>query len=243
MDKINKILVIIPTYNEKENIIRVIERALAVDDRISILVVDDGSPDGTGAIVQGIIRDNPRVQLFQRSGKQGLGSAYVTGFKYALEKQFDAVVQMDADFSHNPDDIKNLIQHAENNAQFVIGSRYVSGVNVVNWPLQRLLLSYFASIYSRWVTGMPYHDLTAGFSLIRHEVLKAINLDNIRSNGYSFQIEIKYLSWRKGFRIVECPIIFIERAEGRSKMNRRIVIEAIFMVWKLRLSSILEKFQ
>lgn len=235
LNKLDRILVVIPTYNERENINKVIDRTLSVDSRLSILVVDDGSPDGTGEMVQARMLDEPRLHIIRRKGKQGLGTAYVTGFRYALQKGFDAAVQMDADLSHNPRDIGKFIKVAEKNAHFVIGSRYVSGVNVVNWPLQRLLLSYFASIYSRWVTGMPFRDLTAGFSLIRREVLESVNLDMIRSNGYGFQIEIKYLAWKRGFKLVEAPIIFIERAEGRSKMNKKIVLEAILMVWKLRL--------
>ncbi len=237
MDELQRILAIVPTYNERENVKEIIPRILQSHEAVSILIIDDGSPDGTGDIVEEISKTEKRVFLLRRPKKMGLGTAYVAGFKYALEKDYDAVIEIDADLSHNPDDIPRLIQRANDGAHFVIGSRYVSGVNVVNWPLQRLILSYFASVYARWVTGMPFMDLTAGYALIRREVLEAINLDKIRSNGYGFQIEIKYFTWKKGFRLVECPIIFIERAQGTSKMNKRIVLEAIFMVWKLRLGS------
>ena len=236
MQQLNKILAIIPTYDERENIRKVIDLVLKVDPRISILVVDDNSPDGTADIVEEITRTNPRVELLRRSGKMGLGTAYVAGFKTALEQGFDAVIEIDADLSHNPNDLPRMLRLADKDAHFVIGSRYVSGVNVVNWPLQRLLLSYFASVYSRLVTRMPFRDLTAGFAVIRREVLETIDLDRIRSNGYAFQIEIKFLAWKSGFKLVESPIVFVERTEGASKMNRRIVLEAIFMVWKLRFS-------
>ncbi|MBZ0264003.1 polyprenol monophosphomannose synthase [bacterium] len=241
MDQLKTILVIIPTYNEKVNIDKVLERTLMADPRLSVLVVDDGSPDGTGDMVEEYSKTDPRIRLLRRPGKMGLGTAYVAGFKYGLEHQFDAVVEMDADLSHNPADIPRMIKFAENGADFVIGSRYVSGVNVVNWPLQRLLLSYFASIYSRFVTGMPFRDLTAGFALIKRPVLEAIDVDRLRSNGYAFQIEVKYYAWKKGMKLVECPIIFIERADGSSKMNKRIVFEAIYRVWKLRFESMLGK--
>lgn len=238
MKQIQNVLAIIPTYNERENIGTVIDRVLATDPRVAILVVDDSSPDGTGDYVGEIAAENPRVNLLSRKGKLGLGTAYVAGFKYALEFGYDAVVEIDADLSHNPDDIPNLIKYAKD-AHFVIGSRYVSGVNVVNWPLSRLLLSYGASVYSRAVTGMPFRDLTAGFGLIRREVLEAIDLDRIRSNGYSFQIEVKFKAFKRGFKLVECPIIFTERTQGKSKMSRKIVYEAIVMVWKLRFASML----
>ncbi len=234
MRELKRILAIIPTYNEIENITTVIERVLATDSRISIVVVDDSSPDGTGDAVAEISERNSRVNLISRSGKLGLGTAYVAGFKYGLENKYDAVVEIDADLSHSPEDIPRLVEFAEEGADFVIGSRYKDGVNVVNWPLRRLLLSYGASIYSRIVTGMPYRDLTAGFGLIRAEVLEAINLDGIKSNGYSFQIEVKFKAFRRGFKLVECPIVFTERIQGHSKMNNRIILEAIFMVWKLR---------
>lgn len=238
MNPLRKVLAIIPTYNERENVRTVIERVLAADKRVSVLVVDDASPDGTGAIVEEVRRANARVSLIERGGKLGLGTAYVTGFKYALAREFDAVIEIDADLSHNPDDIPRLLRAAEN-AHFVIGSRYCSGVNVINWPLSRLLLSYAASVYSRFATGMPYRDLTAGYAVIRREVLDTLDLDRIRSNGYSFQIEIKFNAHRNGFSIVEVPIVFTERSQGSSKMNRRIVFEAMWRVWKMRLSALL----
>jgi len=235
---LRQVLAIMPTYNECENIRSAIERVLASDDRVNLLIIDDASPDGTGEIVEEIQLTNPRVTLMRRGGKLGLGTAYVAGFKYALEKEYDAVIEIDADLSHNPNDIPRLLKAGEN-VHFVIGSRYVRGVNVINWPLQRLMLSYMASLYSRIVTGMPYTDQTAGFGLIRRPVLEAINLDRIRSNGYSFQIEIKFKAHRRGFRMVEIPIVFTERTQGTSKMNKKIVFEAIWRVWKMRLGTIL----
>jgi len=235
---LRQVLAIMPTYNECENIRSAIERVLASDDRVNLLIIDDASPDGTGEIVEEIQLTNPRVTLMRRGGKLGLGTAYVAGFKYALEKEYDAVIEIDADLSHNPNDIPRLLRAGEN-VHFVIGSRYVRGVNVINWPLQRLMLSYMASLYSRIVTGMPYTDQTAGFGLIRRPVLEAINLDRIRSNGYSFQIEIKFKAHRRGFRMVEIPIVFTERTQGTSKMNKKIVFEAIWRVWKMRLGTIL----
>ncbi len=235
---IRKVLAIMPTYNERDNIRNAINRVLAADNRINLLIVDDASPDGTGEIVEEIQLTNPRVTLLRRAGKLGLGTAYVAGFKYALERDFDAVIEIDADLSHNPDDIPRLLKAAEK-AHFVIGSRYVKGVNVINWPLQRLIMSYTASVYSRLVTGMPYTDQTAGFAAIRREVLEKINLNRIRSNGYSFQIEIKFKTHRRGFRIVEVPIVFTEREQGSSKMNKKIVLEAIWRVWRLRLGALL----
>lgn len=235
MKPIKNLLAIIPTYNEKENIVTVIERVLATDPRVAVLIVDDSSPDGTGAIVEKMAKKEPRIHFVSRPGKQGLGTAYVAGFSWALEKGYDAVVEIDADLSHNPEDIVRMLQMAEQeDADFVIGSRYVNGVNVINWPLKRLLLSYFASVYSRIATGMPFRDLTAGFALIRTEALRAIDLKGIRSNGYSFQIEVKFKIWKKGFKLVECPIVFTERRLGQSKMSKKIVYEAIWMVWKLR---------
>ncbi len=235
MKSIKNLLAIIPTYDEKDNIAAVTERVLAADPRIAVLVVDDASPDGTGDIVEKMSRNEPRIHLLRRNSKMGLGTAYVAGFTWALEKRYDAVAEIDADLSHNPEDLVHMIRMAEQeNADFVIGSRYVDGVNVINWPLKRLLLSYFASMYSRFATGMPFRDLTAGFALIRSRALRAIDLQRIRSNGYSFQIEVKFKIWKKGFKVVECPIVFTERRLGQSKMNKKIVYEAIWMVWKLR---------
>ena len=239
MKPIKNLLAIIPTYNEKDNIVTVIERVLATDPRVAVLIVDDSSPDGTGAIVEKMAKKEPRIHLQTRASKMGLGTAYVAGFTWALEQGYDAVVEIDADLSHNPEDVARMIKMAEEeNADFVIGSRYVNGVNVVNWPLKRLLLSYFASVYSRFATGMPFRDLTAGFALIRADALRSIDLNRIRSNGYSFQIEVKFKIWKKGFKLVECPIVFTERRLGQSKMSKKIVYEAIWMVWKLRFRSI-----
>ncbi len=238
MNKLQRVLAVIPTYNERDNIEKIIDHVLEADPRLSILVVDDGSPDGTAEIVKERAASTPRIALLQRSSKQGLGTAYVAGFKRAVADGFDAVVEIDADMSHNPKYLPRMLDRIDEGADFVIGSRYKSGVNVINWPLQRLLLSYFASVYSRIITGMPFRDLTAGYTIIRREVLESINLDLIRSNGYAFQIEIKFMAWKKGFKLVETPIVFVERAIGTSKMNKKIVVEAVWMVWKLRLGSL-----
>lgn len=240
MKPLKNVLAIIPTYNELDNIDTVLDRVLATDPRVDILVVDDSSPDGTGDRVEERGESEPRIKLMRRPGKMGLGTAYVAGFKRGLEGGYGAIVEIDADLSHNPDDIPRMIKIAEEKeADFVIGSRYAQGINVINWPLHRLLLSYGASIYSRFVTGMPFRDLTAGFALIRGEALQSVNLDRIRSNGYSFQIEIKFKIWKKGFKLMECPIVFTERRIGKSKMSKKIVFEAIWMVWKLRLQAAL----
>ena len=232
-----KTLVIIPTYNECENIARLIPLVLEKDDGLEILVVDDNSPDGTAQIVHTIVDENPRVHLLSRPGKLGLGTAYVDGFKYALERDYDAVMEMDADFSHDSIEIPNFIAAAKS-ADFIQGSRYCRGVNVINWSIWRLLLSYFANVYTRIVTGMPVMDGTGGYRLIKCDVLRNINLHNIKSNGYSFQIELLFKVWKKGYKVKEIPIIFYERAQGKSKMSNNIVFEAVFMVWKLRLRSL-----
>lgn len=234
----NKALIIIPTYNELENIKTLVPDIFALEpERVDILVVDDGSPDGTGNYVASLAEKNDRVKLIRREGKQGLGSAYVAGFRYALERGYDYVFEMDADYSHDPNEIPNFLD-AVAEADLVIGSRYVTGVNVINWPMRRLLLSYFASHYTRFITGMPVKDPTGGFKCFRRRALEAIDLDRIHSNGYSFQIEMNFKIFKKGFRIKEIPIIFHDRVAGDSKMNRSIVYEAVFMVWKLRLRSI-----
>jgi dolichol-phosphate mannosyltransferase len=234
-----KVLVIIPTYNEAENIEEIIKKTLSVDTRVEVLIVDDGSPDGTGEIVARMMEKEPRIHLIKRSRKMGLGSAYVEGFKFALKEGFDLVMEMDADFSHDPEDIPRFIESAREN-DLVIGSRYKTGISVVNWPLKRLLLSYFANIYARLVTGVPVKDLTGGFKCFRREVLEAIDLDKVMSDGYAFQIEMNFLAWRKGFRVKEIPIIFVERRAGVSKMSKRIIWEAFWLVIKLRLQSILK---
>lgn len=227
-----KALVIIPTYNESENIAELIPEILKQGEIIETLIVDDNSPDGTAEIVKEIMKSNPKVHLLEREKKMGLGSAYIAGFKYAIRDKYDYIIEMDADFSHNPENLKDLLKAIEIN-DLVVGSRYITGVNVVNWPARRLLLSLFASKYVRVITRMPIKDPTAGFKCFRREVLEAIDLDNILSDGYSFQIEVNYKVWKKGFCIKEIPIIFIERRVGRSKMSKKIVHEAIIIVWKL----------
>lgn len=229
-----RVLVVIPTYNEIENIDRLLETVLGLDSGIEILVVDDASPDGTGDRVAVWGEKNKRVHLIRRPGKMGLGTAYVQGFQWALNHGYDYIVQMDADFSHNPDDVRRILQMLEK-SDVVIGSRYINGVNVVNWPMKRLLLSYFANIYARWITGVPIRDLTGGFKGWHRQVLEAIQLDQIRSDGYAFQIEMNVKAYSLGFTIVEIPIIFVERRAGVSKMSRRIIWEALWMVWRLRL--------
>lgn len=235
-----KALVIIPTYNEIENIKKLLHQIIEFLPDINILVVDDNSPDGTGEYVKGLSLKDSRVKLLSRAGKLGLGTAYVEGFKYALANNYELAFQMDADFSHDPQELRNMLKEIEN-YDLVIGSRYIKGVNVINWPMKRLLLSYFANKYTKIVTGIPINDATGGFKCFRAEVLREINLDKIKSNGYSFQIEMNFKAWKKGFRIKEIPIIFYDRTEGKSKMSKKIVHEAIFMVWKLRLRSILGK--
>ena len=227
-------LVVVPTYNEKENIPRLISLLLGKDPRLEVLVVDDGSPDGTGALVDEIAAREPRVHILHREKKMGLGTAYRAGFKWALERDYTYVFEMDADFSHDPDHLPQFLA-AIANADLVLGSRYMGGrVTVVNWPMTRLLLSYCANIYARVVTGLKLDDSTGGFKCFRREVLAAIDLDDVRSNGYAFQIEMSFRAWKKGFRIVEIPIVFVDRTLGESKMSGHIVREAVLMVWRLR---------
>ena len=227
-------LVIIPTYNERENITRIIGAILEQDDRLEILVVDDGSPDGTGEIVDNIMQHETRLHIIKRPRKMGLGTAYIAGFSYALQNCYDFVFEMDADFSHDPAHLPQFLSAIEN-ADLVLGSRYRNGkVTVVNWPINRLLLSYFANVYARVVTGLPLWDATGGFKCFRRRVLEAIDLTHVRSNGYAFQIEMSFRAWRKHFKIVEIPIVFVDRTEGQSKMSKSIVREAIWMVWRLR---------
>ena len=231
-------LVIVPTYNERDNIARIIEQVLARDDRLDVLVVDDGSPDGTGAIVDDIKARNPRVDVIHRSGKQGLGTAYIAGFKWALAREYAFVFEMDADFSHDPAHLPQFLEAVES-ADVVIGSRYRNGrVTVVNWPVGRLLLSFAANVYARVITGLQLFDSTAGFKCFRRRVLETVDLDAVRSSGYAFQIEMNFRAWKKGFRIVEIPIVFVDRTEGESKMSKKIVREAVWMVWRLRWWSI-----
>ena len=231
-------LVIIPTYNELENIKKLIPDILDRYENTDILVVDDNSPDGTGTYISNLSSNDRRIKIIQREKKLGLGTAYIAGFRYAIQNKYDYVFEMDADYSHDPGEIENFLKAIEQ-SDLVLGSRYLTGVNVINWPMRRLILSYFANFYTRFVTGLPVNDATGGFKCFRREVLEAINLDKIKSNGYAFQIEMTYKAWKKGFRIKEISIIFVDRVKGNSKMSRKIVREAIFMVWKLRLRSIL----
>lgn len=233
-----KTLVIIPTYNELDNIQKLIPYLLEKYPEIDILIVDDNSPDGTANYVEELSRNESRVKLIKRQGKMGLGTAYVEGFKYMLNNGYDVAIQMDADFSHDPKEIKNFLKKIKD-YDLVIGSRYTNGVRVINWPIKRLLLSYFANLYTRIITGMPIKDATGGFKCFRRKVLEAIDLDKIRSNGYSFQIEMNFITWKKKFKITEIPIVFVERTQGTSKMSKKIVYEAVFMVWKLRLRGLL----
>lgn len=227
-------LVITPTYNERANIPTLVERVLAQDPRIECLFVDDNSPDGTGDLIAEIAATNQRVHLLRRPGKMGLGTAYRDGFHWALKRDYELIFEMDADFSHDPDHLPEFLAAAEH-ADFVLGSRYLDGkVTVMNWPISRLILSYGANIYARIVTGMKLWDATGGFKCFHRRVLAAIDLDDVRSNGYAFQIEMSYRAMRKGFKPVEIPIVFADRTEGESKMSGHIVREAIFMVWRLR---------
>lgn len=234
------VLVVIPTYNERDNIIRLIPEVLVQDSRISVLIVDDNSPDGTADAVENLAQSNDRIFLLRRGGKLGLGSAYRDGFRIALQMGASHIVEMDADFSHDPKSLPALLSEAETH-DLVIGSRYKTGVSVVNWPIRRLLLSYCATIYTRMITGLQVSDCTSGFKCFRREALEAIDLDTVRSDGYSFQIEMNYLCMEKGFRIGEVPIIFIDRHAGTSKMSKKIVREAVLMVWKLRIGSLVRR--
>ena len=231
-------LVIVPTYNERENISRLIETVLAQDHRLEVLVVDDGSPDGTGEIVDRIITTNRRVHIHRRPKKLGLGTAYLAGFRWAIERQYDLMLEMDADFSHDPAHLPEFLRAIER-ADVVLGSRYREGkVTVVNWPIGRLILSYYANVYARIVTGLPVWDGTGGFKCFRRKVLETIDLNSVRSNGYAFQIEMSFRAWKRGFKIVEIPIVFVDRTEGTSKMSGSIVREAVWMVPRLRLMAI-----
>jgi dolichol-phosphate mannosyltransferase len=228
-------LVIVPTYNEAGNLTPLVEQVLAQDARLEILVVDDHSPDGTGQLAEALAQKEPRLHVLHREAKLGLGTAYITGFKWALERGYDYVFEMDADFSHDPAHLKEFLK-AVVNADLVLGSRYLGGrVTVVNWPMGRLVLSYCANIYARRITGLRIWDLTGGFKCFRRRVLEAIDLSQVRSNGYAFQIEMSVRAWRKGFTLKEIPIVFVDRTEGQSKMNRSIVREAVWMVPRLRL--------
>ena len=236
-------VVIIPTYNECENAAAIIEAVLSLATPMDVLVVDDGSPDGTAAIVKSKQTEHPgRIHLIERSGKLGLGTAYITGFRWALEHGYEYIFEMDADFSHNPLDLETLYSACANGADVAVGSRYVTGVNVVNWPMSRVLMSYFASKYVRLITGMPVHDTTAGFVCYRRRVLEAMELDKIRFKGYAFQIEMKFTARQLGFRIEEVPIIFVNRVLGTSKMSSGIFSEAMFGVIRLKIDSWFRKY-
>lgn len=235
----NQTLTIIPTFNEADNIGRLIDHIVKLRDEIDILVIDDGSPDGTSDVVRQWMSIFPdRVFMIEREGKLGLGTAYVQGFKYALEKEYLYICEMDADFSHSPTDLPRLIQAVSSGeTDIAVGSRYSKGISIVNWPLSRLILSYCANFYARKITGLPIKDTTAGFKCIHRNVLETLDLDRIRSNGYAFQIEIHFRAWKAGFRLQEVSIIFREREEGVSKMSRSIVHEAVWRVWSLKIKS------
>ena len=232
-----KTLVIIPTYNEIDNLPRLLPEVLSKNEEIDVLIVDDNSPDGTAEFVETEMKNNIHLHLLKRQSKMGLGTAYIAGFKYALQKNFELIFEMDADFSHDPKEIPRFLEEIKEQ-DLVIGSRYISGVNVVNWPMRRLLLSWFANLYTRVITGMPVHDATGGFKCFRRKVLEAIDLNEVKSNGYAFQIEMNFKAWKKRFKVKEIPIIFVDRMKGQSKMSKKIVREAVTMVWKLRLKSI-----
>jgi len=236
-------LIIIPTYNERENIDPLLTKLMALPYDLHVLVVDDGSPDGTAAAVREWMAREPRVHLLERARKMGLGTAYLAGFRYALDQGAEYVFEMDADFSHDPEAIGGFLEAARE-ADLVLGSRYLNGgVTVVNWPLQRLILSFCANAYTRWITGLPVNDATGGFKCFRRRVLEGIRLDKVQSDGYAFQIEISFKAWKKGFTIKEIPIVFVDRLAGVSKMNKKIVYEAAWMVWKLRLNDLLGRVE
>jgi dolichol-phosphate mannosyltransferase len=233
-------LVIFPTFNERENIETIVQAVLTQDACLEVLIVDDNSPDGTGDIADRMASANSRVHAVHREKKLGLGTAYIHGFKWAIQQRYDYVFEMDADFSHDPKYLPDFLTSIKDN-DLVLGSRYISGVNVVNWPMSRLLLSYYANVYSRLVTGLPVRDATGGFKCFRREVLEAIDLDQVKSNGYTFQIEMSMRAWVRKFRIKEIPIVFVDRRLGTSKMSKKIVREAIWMVWWLRWAALIGK--
>lgn len=233
-------LIIFPTYNERDNIEKIVHAVLPLDPRIHVLIVDDNSPDGTGKIADRLVEQESKVNVLHREKKNGLGRAYIAGFHWAIEQGYDFIFEMDADFSHSPEFIKDFLREIRN-YDVVLGSRYISGVNVINWPMSRLLLSYFANVYTRIITGLPIRDATGGFKCFRREVLETVDLDAVTSSGYSFQIEMSMRAWKKGFKILEIPIVFVDRIAGSSKMSKKIMREAIWMVWWLRLKSIFGK--
>ena len=233
-----KAIVIVPTYNEADNIRELVPRILEQEPGMEILIVDDNSTDGTGALVDELMQTEPRLHVLHRPGKMGLGTAYVDGFRYALERDYDYVFEMDADFSHDPDSLPAFLE-AIQDADLVVGSRYLTGVTVVNWPLSRLILSYCANLYTRIITWMPLKDATGGFKCFRRATLEQVDLSRVNSDGYGFQIEMNFKVWRRGLRIKEIPILFVDRRVGISKMNKKIIWEAMWLVWKLRLSNLL----
>lgn len=240
----SKNLVIIPTYNEIENIEAIISKVLDLDPSFNVLVVDDNSPDGTADLVKGLMSKNPnRLFIIEREGKLGLGTAYISGFQWALSNGYDYICEMDADFSHNPEDLVRLQRKCEEGYDVAIGSRYIRGVNVVNWPIGRVLMSYFASIYVRLVTGMPFKDSTAGFKCYSRKVLETIHPDRIHFIGYAFQIEMKFNAWKHGFKVIEVPIIFTDRTKGTSKMSKGIFKEAVFGVIEMKIKSLFRKYE
>ena len=239
-----KNLVIIPVYNERENVEKMIRKVFSLETLFHLLIVEDNSPDGTAEIVKKLMKEFPeKLHIVERNGKLGLGTAYIAGFKWALEKDYDFIFEMDCDFSHNPDDLEQLYQTAAGGADVVIGSRYISGINVVNWPLSRVLMSYFASVYVRTVTGMNVRDTTAGFKCYRRKVLETIEFEKIKLTGYGFQIEMKFTAYKFGFKIVEIPIIFTDRKEGSSKMSGGIFNEALWGVMKMKMRSWFKKYE
>ena len=232
----NNTLVVVPTYNERENLPPLVKRILGLPTPVDMLVVDDNSPDGTGKLADELAAKNPPVKVLHRQEKTGLGRAYIDGFKWALEHGYEFVFELDGDFSHNPDDIPMFLAAAQN-ADLVVGSRYLNGIRIINWPLSRLMLSKSAATYVRWITGMPITDPTGGYKCFRRRALQALNLDEVRSNGYSFQIELTHKLWRQGLRVVEVPIVFTDRFHGHSKMSGNIISEALLMVWRLWLQN------
>jgi len=234
----NPTLIVMPTYNERENLPRMAQRLLALPVKVDLLVVDDNSPDGTGKLADELAAKHPEIHVLHRQEKNGLGRAYIAGFKWALERNYEFVFEMDGDFSHNPDDVPAFLEALQkDNADLALGSRYINGIRIINWPLSRLMLSKGAATYVRWITGMPITDPTGGYKCFRRRALQAINLDEVRSNGYSFQIEMTHKLWRQGYKVVEVPIIFTERLLGHSKMSGHIVQEALIMVWRLWLQN------
>ncbi|MGD2216666.1 MAG: polyprenol monophosphomannose synthase [Gemmatimonadales bacterium] len=233
-------LIVMPTYNERENLPQIVPLVLSQGPGIHVLIVDDSSPDGTGELADTMAAEDERIHVVHRPGKQGLGTAYIAGFKWALDRDYEYVFEMDSDFSHNPDHIPQFLEAARD-YDLVLGSRYLKGVTVINWPMSRLLLSYFANRYARVITGLPFTDTTGGFKCYRRKVLEEIDLDRITSEGYSFQIETTFRAWRKGFKIGEIKIIFSDRTEGTSKMSGKIIREAVWKVWWLRLLRIVRK--